>query len=224
MAQQINLYSPILMAPRRYFSALAMLQAVLGFVLLLAALCAWVVASNSGLRREMQSSVQAQAGERQQLTQAMAAQPAASGVALEQELAQALQSLAARRALLAELTRGRLVEGRSHAAMLRMVAQTVPPAVWLTDIRLVEGRLELNGMTLQAEALRPWLAQLALHPLTAEQRLAAVKLERVTAGASAGPAPANVALPAGTEAWSFQLVSQSPQAARSEAGPPGGKP
>ncbi len=224
MAQQINLYSPILMAPRRYFSALAMVQALLGFTLVLAALCAWVVASNAALRRELQSSVQAQAGEREHLTQALAAQPAASGVALEQELAQSRQSLAARRALLAELTRGRLAEGRSHAAMLRMVAQTVPPPVWLTDIRLVEGRLELNGLTLQPDALRPWLAQLAVHRLTAEQRLATVRLERVTAASAITTAHGNAALPEGTEAWAFQLVSQTVPAPGSDLATPGAKP
>jgi Tfp pilus assembly protein PilN len=204
MAQQINLYSPIFLAPRRYFSAHAMAASLGVFALALVAVCGWMVASGSSLRRDLAGSVQAQAAERQRLTQALAAQPAASGAALEQELAQAQRTLATRRALLDELTRGRLVEGRSHAAMLRMVAQTVPALVWLTDIRLVEGRLELRGLTLQPDALRPGLAQLAAHPLTSEQRLAAVRLERVAPGTPQG------GVPGGGEAWAFQLVSQTP--------------
>lgn len=208
MAQQINLFSPILLAPKRHFSAIAMVQALAVFGTVLVALCVWVVSSSAALRRDLQSTDLAQAGERQRLTQALAVPAAASGVALEQELAQGQQALAARRALLEALSQGRLVEGRSHAAMLRMVAQTVPPSVWLTDIRLVEGRLDLSGMSLQPEALRPWLAQLAQHPLTATQHLAAMKLERMTS-TSALPAGAQP-LPPSTPVWSFQLVSQAP--------------
>lgn len=221
MTQQINLYSPILLAPRRYFSARAMLLSLGVFALLLAAVCAWMQLSSSALRRDLHSSVQAQTAERERLTQALAVRPAASGVALEQELAQQQQLLVARRALLDELTRGRTAAGRSHAAMLRMVAQTVPASVWLTEIRLVEGRLELIGMTLQPEALRPWLVQLGQHALTADQRLAAVKLERVTTGANAS---AGRPLPAGAQAWAFQLLSQSPQLYGTETVPAGSKP
>ncbi len=221
MTQQINLYSPILLAPRRYFSARAMLLSLGVFALVLAAVCAWMLVSGSSLRRELQGSVQAQTAERERLTQALAARPAAPGAALEQELAQQQQVLSARRALLDELTRGRTTAGRSHAAMLRMVAQTVPAAVWLTEIRLVEGRLELIGMTLQPEALRPWLVQLGKDALIADQRLAAVKLERVAAGANP---PAGRPLPAGAQAWAFQLLSQAPQLADAQTAPAGSKP
>lgn len=222
MAQQINLFSPILLAPRRHFSALAMLQALAVFCVVLAALCLWIASSSATLRRDLQSSDRAQAAERERLTQALAAQPAASGAALEQELVLVQQAVASRRALLEALSQGRLVEGRSHAAMLRMVAHTVPASVWLTDIRLVEGRLELTGMTLQPEALRPWLAQLAQHPLTAEQRLAAMKLERVSMSM---PAPAGAGpVPAGAPTWSFQLVSQTPAVTVADAANAQGKP
>ncbi len=221
MAQQINLYSPIFLAPKRYFSALAMAQALAVLALLLGAACAWMLASGASLRRDLQSGAAAQAAELQRLTQALAAaQPAASGAALAQELAQVQQTLAQRRALLDELTRGRLAEGHSHAAMLRMVAATVPPAVWLNDIRLVEGRLELKGMTLQPDALRPWLVQLAQHPLTADQQLAAVKVER----AAPTLGTAGTAAAAG---WAFQLVSQTPRTAVTASiltGTPGARP
>lgn len=208
MAQQINLFSPILLAPRRHFSALAMLQGLALLCAVLVALCAGVLASNGALRRELQGTEQAQGAERERLTRALAVQPAASGVALEQELVAVRQTLAVRRALLDELTRGRALEGRSHAAILRMVAQTVPAAVWLSDIRLVDGRLELKGRTLQPEALRPWIAQLAQHPLTADQRLAAMKVDRDVAPAATAGNAANV--PPGTPVWTFQLVSQTP--------------
>jgi Tfp pilus assembly protein PilN len=202
MAQQINLYSPILMAPRRLFSALAMVQSLGAVTLVLAGLCLWAIMDAHTLRRELASGVTAQADERARLTQAIAARtPAANSVAaLEQEAALLREALAQQRRQVDELARGRIADGRSHAAMLELVARTVPVPVWLTDVRLLEGRLELSGMTLQPEALRPWLGELARHPLTAGQRLAAVKLERAS-GASA---------PVDVEAWSFSLVSSAP--------------
>jgi Tfp pilus assembly protein PilN len=202
MAQQINLYSPIFLAPRRHFSAHAMVQALAVLAVALAALCAWAWWGSAALQRELRSTGARNADERQRLVTALAAQPASGAAAdvLGQELARVQADLAQRRRMLAELDRGRVVEGRSHAAMLRLVAQTVPASAWLTDARLVEGRLELTGMTLQPEALRPWLARLAGHPLTAGQQLAAVKIERSTAP--------------GSDAWGFSIVSSTPEAAR----------
>jgi Tfp pilus assembly protein PilN len=222
MAQQINLFSPILLAPRRHFSAMAMLQALAVFCIVLAALCVWMVSSSASLRRDLQGSDATRVAERERLTKALAAPPAASGAALEQELVLAQQAVASRRALLEALSHGRLVEGRSHAAMLRMVAQTVPTSAWLTDIRLVEGRLELTGMTLQPEALRPWLVQLGQHPLTAEQRLAAMKIERVATSMPASGS--NAPTPAVAPAWSFQLVSQTPALTVADVANAQGKP
>jgi Tfp pilus assembly protein PilN len=203
MAQQINLYSPILLAPRRYFSAAAMALSLGVLALLLAGASAWIVLSGAALQRELQGSLQAQAAERTRLTQALAARPSTGGAALDQEWAAAQNTLAARRALLEELTRGRIVDGHSHAAMLRMVARTVPPSVWLTQIRLDQGRLELQGLALQPDALRPWLTVLADDPLTSSQRLATVKLDHVAPGSPQGAAAGS------TESWAFQLVSQA---------------
>ncbi len=212
MAQQINLYSPILMAPRRYFSALAMLQLLAFLAMVLAAACAWAVWSTGALRQELQASTAIQATEHAQLTRELAvlAPKPDGGAALEQEITALRSALAEQQRKIEELLRGRVIEGRSHAAMLKLVAQTVPVPVWLTDLRLLEGRLELTGMTLQPQALQPWLADLAKHPLTAGQRLAAVKVER-NVGAP---------IPPGVEAWSFNVVSSAPAA--DAAARPGG--
>lgn len=206
MAHQINLYNPILLAPRRHFSARTMVQALglLAGVLVIAA--GWVTLSDARMRSEVQQSAQSQSAERDRLTQVLAARPVVSGPALEQELAQAQQQLARRQRVLDELNRGRIVDGRSHSAALQMVAQTVPAAVWLNEVRVVEGRLDLTGFTLQPDALRPWLGELARHPLTAAQQLSAVKLERVD------PNLASAAPPSGVSVWSFQLMSKTPSA------------
>ncbi len=207
MAHQINLYNPILLAPRRHFSARTMAQALGLLVGVLVIASGWMSLSDARTRREVQQSAQSQSAERDRLTQMLAARPVVSGPALEQELAQAQQQLARRQRVLDELSRGRIVDGRSHSAVLQMVAQTVPAAVWLNEVRVVEGRLDLTGFTLQPDALRPWLGELARHPLTASQQLAAVKLERVD------PSTASATPPVGVSVWSFRLTSKTPSAA-----------
>lgn len=197
MAQQINLYSPILLTPKRHFSALAMLQSLSVLALALLALCLWTVFTSQRLQHEMGDTARHDADERHQLEAALAQRAKApkDSTALEQELTQARQALAARQALLVELARADDDHARGRAAMLQLLAQTVPAPVWLTEVRLGDGRLELSGMTLQPESLRPWLTRLAAEPALAGQALAAVKVERSDAAT-------------GAEVWSFRVVSR----------------
>jgi Tfp pilus assembly protein PilN len=203
MAQQINLYSPAFMkAPKQPFSARTMGACLLALVVLLGAAGTWMHSGAAALRHELKGTLQALSSQRDQLTQALAVPAVASGAALEQEAARLQRDLAQRRAWLHELEKGRLVEGQGRAAMLRVIAQTVPAAVWLHEIRVDDRSLDVEGMTLDPAALRVWLMRLADHPLTHERRLGAVKLERV-AGSTAPGTSADAAAPV----WSFSLAS-----------------
>jgi Tfp pilus assembly protein PilN len=193
MAQQINLYSPILLTPRRYFSALAMLQALAALALGLLLFAGWTTWSTRQLKAELATSSAAGDRQKQALAAALAARPVlpADPAALQQELAQARSRLAERRALLAELNPP---EGPGHAALLRLLAQTAPASLWLTEVKRSEGRIELAGVAQQPEALRPWLARLAADPLFEGTTLRAVKVERGGAEAEA-------------DTWRFRVVS-----------------
>ena len=195
MAQQINLFSPILLAPRRYFSAAAMVQALAVFATLLLALSAWSIHATQELRQGLATASAADQREKQSLSAQLARQPAlpTDTTALEQELAATLKALADREQVLAGLPNG----GASHSALLRLLAQSVPASVWLSEIRIVQGRLELAGTTLQPVALRPWLTHLAKQPALEGQSLRALKIERSEALA--------------TEAWTFRVLSSQPR-------------
>ena len=200
MAQQINLYSPILLAPKRYFSAQAMVQSLAVLAVGLVALSLWSVNHTQGLKRDLASATAADSAEQQRLQGALAARPATptNVSALEQELAQARKQLADREALLASLSTPAPGSRISRSTLLRLLAQTLPTSSWLTEVKLVDGRVELAGATLQPETLRPWLDRLQAHPALAGQALQALKVERREAGV--GP---------GRESWSFRVVSSS---------------
>ena len=218
MAQQINLYSPILLAPKRYFSALAMAQSLAVLAVGLVALSLWSVNHTQGLKRDLASATAAESAERQRLQVALAARkalsPSANNLsALEQELTQARRQLADREALLASLSTPAPGSRLSRSTLLRLLAQTTPASSWLTEVKLVDGRVELAGATLQPETLRPWLDRLSAHPALAGQTLEAVKVERRGADAGAGPGPGlNI------EAWSFRVVSSSRSSTAPAAG------
>jgi uncharacterized membrane protein YqjE len=208
MAQQINLYSPILLQPKRYFSALAMLQALGALLLGLLALGGWVEWRTAQQRQELATTTAAQTADRQRLQAELASKPGTprDTSALDQELAQARQAVAERQRLLADLATP--PAQASRAAVLRLIAQTAPTSLWLTEVRLSEGRLELAGVSLQPEQLRPWLAQLlALSPLQG-LALRTVVVDATDAAQRESREPS----------WTFRLVAQ----ARAEEAAPAG--
>lgn len=198
MAQQINLYSPILLTPRRHFSARAMAHSFGVLLLGLVVLAAW--STHSALRIKAGLAAASTANERElaRLTATLASRPVApqDTHSLEQQLAQARSALAERRALLDATDPRRGGAGTANAQLLRLLAETAPATLWLTEVKRADGRTELAGVALQPEALHPWLARLGQHPLLAGAPLRAVKVEH-----SDDPAAG------GAEAWSFRLVS-----------------
>jgi Tfp pilus assembly protein PilN len=122
---------------------------------------------------------------------------------MAQDLDTVRAQLAQREHLLEELQRGLLREGQGHSVRMRMVAQTIPAQVWVTEVLAEEKKLEVRGFTLEPVALDEWVARLALNPGLQGQTLSAIKVERVTEEAKDVPAGAAKALPT----WAFTLVS-----------------
>jgi Tfp pilus assembly protein PilN len=239
MAQQINLYSPILLAPKRHFSALAMVHSLAVLAAGLVAFSLWAVSQTQGLRHSLAAAVAADTAEQQRLQAALAARPAppSNVSALEQELTQAQRQLAEREALLAAITTPTPGSSASRSALLRLLAQTLPASAWLTEVTLVDGRIELAGATLQPETLRPWLDRLSAHPALAGQVLAAVRVERRDNTTGTTSAGGNSSGNSGNqESWAFRVASArsgavpttptSPTSPTAPASPtvPGGRP
>lgn len=195
MAQQINLHSPILLTQKRYFSALAMVQALGVLAIGLGGLGFYATHKTQELRSEVATAMQLNQTDRQRLQAQLAMRPALPGdtQALEQELLAATQALTERRRLRDELLAP--PEQSRRAAVLRQLAQTAPTALWLNEVRLSDQRVELAGLTLQPEVLRPWLDQLAATPVLAGLALRSVKVER------------REGQPGEAQTWAFRVVS-----------------
>lgn len=213
MAQQINLCNPIFLTQKRYFSASTMARALGVFLLLgglLSVYWAWTLqALNSGY----QQSAATNQREIDRLQSALQANRIAAGpadAAAVQELEARKTELQQREVLLLELKRGLLREGYGHAARLQLVARSIPPQAWVTEVRADDLRLELSGYTQEPAALNNWVARLAESPLLEGQQLSVVKVERVNPEARSGN---TAAAPAVTgPLWSYTLVTALSQA------------
>ena len=204
-----------------------MLQAVAVFVVLGGALCVYWVSSLNAASADFKKTLDAQAPELASLQAAVAAGKVNAGTgeaAMEQELQAARAERTQRQALLEELHRGIVKEGRGHAARLQLVASSIPAQVWVTDVKADESRLDVSGFTMEPAALNEWVAKLAASPLLQGQHLAAVRVEKV----KADPAATNTATQTGTAnqvaltarrpLWSFSLVNAVATVPASAAG------
>ena len=220
MPQQINLCTPILLTQKRYFSALAMVQALALFMVVGGGLAAYWIWSLKAASQGFRQTLAAHAVETANLKAAIQARKAVA-LPVDPALVQMLQTRRLdelrREKILFELRRGLFRPGWGHSARLQLVAQSIPSQVWVTDIRTDEGQIDVSGFTLEPAALNDWVSKLAENPLMQGQALANIKVERVGSGgqntnglaigAGVAPVPAAAASSAQRPVWSFNLVS-----------------
>lgn len=209
--QQINLHTPVLMKQRALFSAQAMAAALAVFVIGVAALGLWLAHATQAARGELDATGRGLETERAQLNAALAARPVQTLQALRDELQQLQAELKRQRERLAELRSGLLESGRGNAALLRLLAQSLPEPAWITEVRVAEGRIELGGETLDPAVLRPWIERLDAEPLFAGRPLAALRVEQ------------RKGEPGLAERWGFTLVNGTPARASLASAAPAGE-
>ncbi|MGH6647588.1 PilN domain-containing protein [Aquabacterium sp.] len=209
MAQQINLHRPILLKPKLMFSAETIVQAAAIFSIAVVAACWWVTARVNAFKQESLATEQRYTQEREQLQTTLALRPALGTdvSALQQQLKTMQDALDQQRLSFQDLNLGRTVGGRTYSAILKLVSETVPPPVWVTDVKVSIERMEITGMTLDPAALQDWNRRLSAHPLLRGLHLAAVRVERAPWHAPAAASGASPAAP--REAWAFTLVTDN---------------
>lgn len=223
MAQQINLCTPILLTEKRYFSAQTMAQALALFLVVVGGLCAAWVWNLESAGRGYSDTMATQAAEIDSLQAAIArsrANAAPVDAGLLQQIQDKRNALAARQKLLSALRDGVLVPGFAHSDRLRWVASSIPEPVWVTRVKMQDGRFELAGYTLEPSALNDWVAKLSASPLMHSLRLADVKVENTSQSA----APADKPVATGQPTWAFSLVSAEPPPPVATGTPAGAKP
>jgi Tfp pilus assembly protein PilN len=167
MSQQINLFSPLFLKKKHYFSALTMAQALGAVLVGTAAIYAFELRQNATLEATAAATDKQIATQREQLlklSKEFSALGASRGLA--EDLARTEQRLQQRLALLADLQSGAGANADGFARYLEALARQALPGLWLTSIEIggPRGALLIRGRALDSQLLPTYIARLNQEP------------------------------------------------------------
>ena len=206
--QEINLFTYLQSTQERPFLAQAMAQTLAVLLLLVGCLSGYWLWSMQVEGEDIKKSMAAQSRELEAVQAAIGLGEVGNNTkaALTQELQRSRTALLQRENIAQERQRGLIRSGWGHAGRLRLVAQSIPPQVWVTEIKADEAQFELRGFTLEPAVLSEWVARLADSPLLEGQKLSDVNLENSsTVTPKTGGSTTR-------QVWSFSLISGIPNA------------
>lgn len=145
MSQQINLYNPVFLKQKKYFSALTMLQA-LGLIAVGAALFYVYAAYQVNLlSRQVDEAGKRYAAEENRLMRyASEYSPQQSAQLLEEQLRGLEAQAAAQQELLESLKSGAMDNTSGYSEYLRAFARQVIPGLWLTGFSIDNNGTQLS--------------------------------------------------------------------------------
>ena len=204
MSQQINLYNPIFLQKKKYFSAVTMLQALGLLFAGILAFYGYALSESRALGQvadDTRKQLQTQSEQVGRLTQEFS--PQGRSKLLEEEVARATARLKQREGLLAVLRTGGLGNTEGFARYLGALARQPMAGVWLTGFTIGgdESELQLNGRVLHSDLVPAYLRSLNKEEVMrgrriAEMRLTAREVQDVPGAAVPGAIPASAVIPA----------------------------
>ena len=167
MSQQINLFNPLFLKKKRYFSFATMAQSLGVLMLGLAAFYGYARYQETLLEAEGKSASTAFEAEKARLSKFTAEfAPGRAQNDMDKAIATAKTDIAARQALLVQMQSGALGNTRGYSEYLSAFARRTQPGVWLTTIQIGPGdeSLSIAGRALQGEQVSNLLSQYKLEP------------------------------------------------------------
>lgn len=213
MAQQINLCTPIQLAPTQRFAARSMALALLVVGLLGGVMAGALVWSLQRSAAAYQGTLAQQEHDIQGLKAALEAARANAApvdAALLQQLQLRRQDIKQRELLLAAVREGAFKPGSGHSDRMQLLSKTIPAKVWIKAVTADAQHLEIAGFTLEPAALNEWVTRLSQSPLLEGLQLSAVQVDNTALAATKG-APAELTEVNSRAVWSFTLVTERPE-------------
>lgn len=189
MTQQINLYDPVFLRQKHYFSALTMVQALALVLAGALGMYAFEVLQNRTLQRVLAETDRQVTLQREQLVK-FAKDFSAQGASrtLTEDLAHAEQRLQQRQGLLGDLKSGVGGNVEGFSRYLGALARQTTPGVWLTGLEIgaKESDLVIKGRALESRMVPAYIRALNREAPMAGRPIGEL---RMTARGDAGPAP-----------------------------------
>ncbi len=164
MSQQINLYNPVFMKRKKYFSANAMLQALLLIAAGSALFYAYAAYQVGLLAKQSEEAGNRHTAEQLKLARYAAEfSPQQASLSLEEELKKEEARAAAQRVLIETLKGGAIGNTVGHSEYMRAFARQAISGLWLTGFNIAEDGVQIgmSGAVLSPELLPAYIQKLS---------------------------------------------------------------
>ncbi len=196
MSQQINLFNPIFMKQRKYFSLLTMLQALGMIIVGSLFFYGYAVYQVGQLGKQV-----AESGRRYNAEQARLARfsaefsPQQAGQLLQDEVQRLEKQAAEQRDLIETLKSGAVGNTTGYSEYMRAFARQVVPGLWLTGFTVIgdAAQIRLNGRVISPELLPVYIQRLGKESIMQGKTFATLQMQQPKADGGADAAPAGTA-------------------------------
>jgi hypothetical protein len=184
VSQQINLFNPLFLQQKKYFSAATMAQALGLVVLGIIAFYGFAFWQDRDLARRTAESSRTYELQKQQFAKASAElNPEKLETQLDQDLKSVEAAIAVRRALLGEIRSG-LGVSYPYSEYLRAFARQTVYGLWLTGVQIGEGgaQMKMSGRALQPDLVPVLIGRLKQEAVLRGRPLEGLAITRSTLG------------------------------------------
>jgi len=189
MSQQINLFNPIFMKQRKYFSLLAMLQA-LGLIVAGSLLFYGYAVDQVGeLRKQSEESTKRHNAEEVRLARFTAEfSPQQANQALQEEVRRTEKQVADQAELVEIIKSGAVGNTTGYSEYMRAFARQVVQGLWLTGFRVTGDAMQisLSGKVLSPELLPAYIQRLGKESIMQGKTFSTLQMQQPKVDANQG--------------------------------------
>jgi hypothetical protein len=198
MSQQINLFNPIFMKQRKYFSLLAMLQA-LGMIIAGSLIFyGYAIYQVDQLNLQLQENTKRYNDEQLRLARSVAEfSPQQSNQLLQDEVQRLEKQTAEQNEIIETLKSGAVGNTTGYSEYMRAFSRQVVQGLWLTGFKVTgdAAQISLSGGVLNPELLPAYIQRLGKERIMQGKTFSTLKMQqsRADEGAGTGQAPTSAA-------------------------------
>ncbi|CAN5905420.1 hypothetical protein BH11PSE12_BH11PSE12_33030 [soil metagenome] len=168
MTQQINLFNPIFLKQKKYFSAVAMLQALALLLLGSALVAGYAKYKVSGLSQEAAvTSVQLAEAQAQLAKVKAEFGPRPRSLALEDQIRKSEAEMLSLKQVFDILQKGDIGNTKGYSGYLRAFSRQIVDGIWLTNLNIngAGSEIGMKGRALQPELVPIYMSRLKREPV-----------------------------------------------------------
>ena len=185
MSQQINLFNPIFMKQRKYFSLLAMLQA-LGMIIAGSLLFyGYAIYQVGELRKQSEESAKRYNAEQSRLTRQTAEfSPQQANQALQDEVQRMEKRVADQTELIETIKSGAVGNTTGYSEYMRAFSRQVVQGLWLTGFKVTgdAAQISLNGAVINPELLPVYIQRLGKESIMQGKTFSTLQMQQPKKG------------------------------------------